>query len=175
MRHSDLHSFMEAVNPDVQQAYGRDEQRAVLCDAPTMTVIEQAYGENAAAMWLTAQLTDLAVFAGVKGVLNDRQYMQLATMIVTEFGYLKATELMLFFYRLKAGHYGTFYGHIDPMMILENIRRKFLPERATIIKEAESRQHDAERLQRREAALKPDEIKRLKERIQSITENYKQS
>lgn len=162
---------MEVMSPEVQQVYGRDERRAVLCDAPTMTVIDLAYGENAAAMWLTAQLTDLAIYAGVKDVMDRRQYEQLAWMIVSEFGFLKATELMLFFYRMKAGRYGHFYGSVDPMLFMETLRKRFMPERAAVIDEAENERRRRERDERPKNALKPDQIKALKERIQSITDN----
>ena len=170
-RHSDLQAFMKVMNTDVQQTYGRDERKAIMCGAPTMTVMDLAYGENAAAIWLTSQLTDLGLYAGVNGTLTERQYMQLAWMIVSEFGFLKATELMLFFYRMKSGRYGHFYGSIDPMVIMETLRKRFMPERAAVIDKAESEQRRLEREQMPKGALKPDEIRRLKERIQSITDN----
>lgn len=171
-RHSDLGMFMKAMNPDAtRDAYGKDENRAIMCDAPTMTVIDLAYGDNASAMWLTAQLTDLGIYAGVKSPLSERQYEQLACMIVSEFGYLKATELMLFFYRLKAGRYGHFYGSIDPMVIMDDIRKRFMPERALVIERAENEQRRRERDERPKHALKPDQIRALKERIQGITNN----
>ena len=65
-------------------------------------------------------------------------------MIASEFGYLKATELMLFFYRLKAGRYGHFYGSIDPMVIMDDIRKRFMPERALVIERAENEQRAEE-------------------------------
>lgn len=171
-RHSDLQTFMQAMQPDLQYIYGRDERRAMLCEAPTLTVIDLTYGENAAAIWLTAQLTDLGIYAGVKDTLNERQYMQLAWMIVGEFGFLKASELMLFFYRLKAGRYGHFYGSVDPMVIMETLRTRFMPERAAVIDEAENEQRRREREQLPKNALKPDQIRELKKRLQDINENF---
>lgn len=39
-------------------------------------------------------------------------------MIRVEYYYLKASELLLFFFKLKTGEYGTFYGVVDPMVIM---------------------------------------------------------
>jgi hypothetical protein len=93
-------------------------------------------------------------------------------MIVSEFGFLKASEVMLFFYRLKAGRYGHFYGSIDPMVIMETLRNRFMPERAAVIDEAEREERRRERDERPAHALKPDQIKQLKERLQQMNENF---
>lgn len=128
---------MEVMKPDKQMGYGVAPERAIMCDAPTMTVLEEAYGKNAAAVWLVEQLTDLALYAGVKDKMDTRQYEQLATIIVNEFGYLKATELMLFFYRYKSGNYGKFYGSVDPITIMTALRDQFIVERNKVIEDAE--------------------------------------
>jgi hypothetical protein len=46
------------------------------------------------------------------------QLLELSSIIKTEYYFLKASELLLFFYKLKAGEYGTFYGSVDPMVIM---------------------------------------------------------
>jgi len=140
--HSDLRQFMISMNPDLQVKYARCPERAVLCNAPTLTVLDQAYGEGAAAQWLVPQITALAVYAGVKDRLEQNQYEQLAQTIVTNYGDLKASELMLFFQWFKSGRYGRFYGAIDPMLITEALR-KFKPERDLMLDE--KRREDARR------------------------------
>ena len=39
-------------------------------------------------------------------------------MIRVEYYYLKASELLLFFFKLKTGEYGHLYGVVDPMVIM---------------------------------------------------------
>ena len=47
-----------------------------------------------------------------------QQVLELSVMIRVEYYYLKASELLLFFFKLKTGEYGTFYGVVDPMVIM---------------------------------------------------------
>ena len=42
--------------------------------------------------------------------------------MANEFSKLKVSELMLYFYRFKAGYYGRFYGIVDPMIITTSIQ-----------------------------------------------------
>ncbi|MDR1623954.1 MAG: hypothetical protein LBS04_03170 [Tannerellaceae bacterium] len=46
----------------------------------------------------------------------DRQ-RELAGLIRTEYPFLKASEVLLFFHRLKCGRYGRFYGVVDALFI----------------------------------------------------------
>ena len=70
----------------------------------------------------------MVVFANKKGFAKET-IEELALVIATEFYYLKITELMLFFYNLKIGLYGDFYGSISPMDIVSTLRKTFLRER----------------------------------------------
>ena len=47
-----------------------------------------------------------------------QQVLELAVMIRVEYYYFKASELLLFFFKFKSGEYGTFYGVVDPMVIM---------------------------------------------------------
>ena len=52
--------------------------------------------------------------------------------MVADFGYLKMTEVMLFIRRFKVGRYGTFFGNVDPLVIMDSIG-KFLIDRNNTI------------------------------------------
>ena len=111
-------NFMMVLNPSVQLAAGRDPERSVLSeDAPTLAIMRHAYGEGFPATWLMPQILDLVVYSNSKGTLSDRQAEFLAEVIANEYGFLKASEMLLFFYQFKTGKYGHFYGVIDPMRI----------------------------------------------------------
>lgn len=153
-------------NPDLQKVAADNEQRAILGTAPMLCVLDAAYGEGSAVTWLIPQLHNLCAAVGVKTKLDDAQLMQLATMIRTEFGYLKATEVMLFLYRLKGGHYGEFFGSVDIQRVMRALRGKFCDERARVIDTHEGELKDRERLEWAKNALRPDEIEKLRKRLQ---------
>lgn len=153
-------------NPNLQQVAADNERRAILGTAPMLCVLDAAYGDGSAVTWLIPQLHNLCAAVGVKTKLDDNQLMQLATMIRTEFGYLKATEVMLFLYRLKGGHYGEFYGSVDIQRVMRALRGKFYDERTKVIEAYEEELKDRERIERAKTALRPDEVEALRKRLQ---------
>jgi hypothetical protein len=165
-QHGSIKDFMLANNPSAQQAVAQDENRAILGTAPMLCTIDAAYGEGSAAQWVIPQLHNMCAAVGVKTKLDDTQLKQLATMIRDEFGYLKTTEVMLFLWRLKGGHYGEFYGSVDIQRIMRALRGKFTEERAKVIGDYEGQLKDRERQERAKTALKPHEIEALRKRLQ---------
>lgn len=142
-------NFMLTVNPDTQSAFARKAEISVMGDYPTLTDINAAYGNTMAQKWLMPQLADLSLYTGAKN-LTQRQMLQLASIIATEYHYLKVTELLVFFHRFKAGAYGQFYGNVDPMVVTCALRT-FIQERSDIIARCEQEQREKR---------KADEIKR---------------
>jgi hypothetical protein len=157
---------MTAMDVATQDGYGIDEQRAHFCDAPMLCTIDAAYGDGASLKWMIPHITDLCHKCGVKGKLDDMQMASLAKMIRNEFGYLKASELMLFFYRLKAGHYGEFYGQVDNMRIMRAMRGKFTEERVKAIDHHDGELRDRERQVWAKNALRPEQVEQLRKRLQ---------
>ncbi len=136
--HSSLQSFMQVMNPELQHVCATHVERAYFGTAPTLLTLRCAYHDEAATEWMLPQLYDLGEYCGVKEKLDKNQMIQLAHIIITGFGYLKVTEVMLFLHRLKAGRYGRFYGAIDPMIIVTALRFDFMRERADAI---DAREH----------------------------------
>ena len=153
-------------NPDLQQVVADNIDRAIFGTAPMLCTLDAAYGEGSAAQWLIPQLHNLCAAVGVKTKLDDNQLRQLALMIRGEFGYLKATEVMLFMWRLKGGVYGEFYGSVDMQRIMRALRGKFSDERARYIELHERREHDREREKWAKDALKPHEVEALRKRLE---------
>ena len=167
--HSDLRSFMDANGPNVQEQCGKDEKRAVMSKiSPTLLVIDKSYGEGSAMIWLCKQLADFNEYVGKREKMDDWQITNLARIIATKCSQLKASEIMLFLYQYKTGTWGPLYGVVDPQEFMVVLREKFIPWRARKVEEAENEQRRRERESWRETALKPDEIRKLKERIQQI-------
>lgn len=165
--HSSLNAFCVTFNPSLQQMAADNIDRAIFGTAPMLCTIDAAYGEGSAATWLVPQLHNLCAAVGVKTKLDDNQLMQLAKMIRNEFGYLKATEVMLFVWRFKAGHYGEFYGAVDIQRIMRALRGKFAEERARHIQLHENMERDREREQWAKDAATPEQIEEIKKRFQT--------
>ena len=88
-------------------------------------------------------------------------------MIRNEFGYLKATEVMLFVWRFKAGHYGELYGAVDIQRIMRALRGKFSEERARLLQLHENMERDREREQWAKDAATPAQIEEIMKRFQT--------
>ena len=155
-RYGSRERFLETFSPSLQLAVGRNEERAILGEAPTLGLLKRTYGETTPTQWLMPQIWDLCEFTNSKGKLDGAQGEFLAEMIANEYGYFKVSELLLFFYRFKTGRYGRFYGTVDPMIILEALER-FKAERDQVIKVNEGKQLDKQRDEWSKTAMSPQE------------------
>ena len=103
-------------NPDTQVLFGSDERKAIMEDYSTLEQLDFAFGEGAASSWLVIAIADLNVFSGSKK-MDNAQMKSLAGLIALRYKHLKYSVLQLFFYKLKSGDFGKFYGKIDPMVV----------------------------------------------------------
>jgi hypothetical protein len=93
--------------------------------------------------WLSAQITYLNSISGATQ-MTEMQMTMLASNISQTYGYLKITELMVFFFQLAGGKYGKFYGAIDPMQIMVNLN-EFIKYRSIMLDKIESDRRSEER------------------------------
>lgn len=131
--------FLTTFNPDAQREICVYDDVCFFGGAPTLFLLNNAYGSQTAAMWLVPQLYNLSEYCGCKDKLSGGQLKECASVIASQFGYLSVTELMLFFYRFKSGRYGRFYGSVDPLVITTSLR-DFLKERANAYDKHEQEQ-----------------------------------
>ena len=164
--HINLASLLDAVNPSLQVAYGRSPARAFGNGAPELVLLDATYGENAGVMWLMPQLFAVGEYAGVREKMDEAQTMELARVIRAKYGYLTVTELLYFFFNLKAGKYGKFFGVVDPMVITEALAR-FLDERDKYLSKMEEEAKRAERdsFYNRPGTLTPQQVQELRARL----------
>lgn len=120
--------MLQLFNPSVQMQICSSPDACYFGDFPTLSQLT-AYGSNTPAIWLIPQLVNLSEYCGAKDKLNIRQLEELASVIATEFYFLKVSEIMLFLHRFKSGKYGRMYGTVDPMIITTSLR-EFVKERA---------------------------------------------
>ena len=139
---------MLTMAPDRQFQYLVKPDRAYFGGAPSLVALDAAYGKDTGVMWLMAQLFDLGELSGARDKMSPKQAEDFARIIRAKYGYLKTSELMLFFGNIKAGVYGQlFYGAVDALKIAQALRQAFLPARADAIARHESEQEDMAKTQ----------------------------
>lgn len=115
---------------------------AMNTSVPSLGLLASTYGDETPVEWLVIQLDTLNAFAEVKSKISDSQIYELAELILAEYYYLNAAEILFFLARFKTGHYGTFYGAIDPMKIT-----------SALIQYAGERRKDIDRYEREQYRL----------------------
>lgn len=126
--YGDKQRFGTAFNPSIQKVIAQNLERAYVGKAPTLAVVKEAFGSDPAEAWIMAQLENLNDFAGVAIKMNSEQMEETSRLILQEYSYFKVTEFMLFIHRFKLGKYGTLYGVVDPLIIMQAINQ-FASER----------------------------------------------
>lgn len=120
-RYGDGLKFAKTFNPSLQKVCAQNRERSFLGEAPSIAALLRTYPEKQVFAWIMAQLENLNDFAGVNGKIEPNQMIELAGIIETEYYFLKASELLLFFHMLKGGSFGVFYGNVDPMVISSSL------------------------------------------------------
>lgn len=153
----------------MQVKYCKDEARCFTGHAPSIARVSRTFGSHIAESWLEIQLLDLAEFSGVrKDGMTEKEYEEIARIIIGGYGDLKLTEFMVFFQNFKRGQYGTFYGNFDPMVITRSLRqfrsdREALLKRYEDIKRAEERKKEWEMREKEKAT--PEQIQQIIEKF----------
>ena len=70
-------------------------------------------------------------------------------LILQEYPYFKVTEFMLFMHRFKCGNYGTLYGVVDPLVIMQALFQ-FASERRAELAFYENRERERRLQEERE-------------------------
>lgn len=114
--------FLTTFNPSNQAVFiEKSLDRCFTGVAPSLTRVKKTYGNETVKNWLIAQLIDLCLFSSIKEKPEIEILENIAETIILLYGFLKVTELMVFFQRFKAGKHGVFYGIIDGIIITSAI------------------------------------------------------
>lgn len=165
-------SFIRIFSPKVQMYAAEHKRNAFLGKAPSLAIIRETYGKNLLESVLELHIEDLNDFCGTDKKIEGLQSQQLASMIATEYYYMKISEVALFFYYFKTGRYGKFYGAMDALTIMEAIHL-FAEERRNEISrfraEDEAKEREKRYQQWQQNAITREEYLRQKaERQKSI-------
>lgn len=121
----DIEAFTATYSIAAQAMANKFVERALTSESsPVLGNIEEAYGERMAMKWVFLHLSHVLSMAGIKvdNASITQQLTMMANTILKHYAYMKASALMLFFDRFKAGYYGVFYGTFDPMRFMEALR-----------------------------------------------------
>lgn len=129
-RYGNAEKFLNTFNPDMQVMAARYTERAYFGTAPSLETVRDGYGEQIFIVWNCIQLENINLFAGVKEKMSVDRQKELSRLMLAEYPYLKVSELLLFFHRLKCGRYGRFYGMVDALFIASALVQ-FMEERCT--------------------------------------------
>ena len=136
--------FMTDYNQDMQGKLLRigvtQAGLAMNGNIPSLGLLSSAYGDETPVEWLIIQLGTLNDFAEVTTKISNGQIKELAELILSEYYYLNAAEILFFIARFKMGYYGSFYGAIDPMKITTGLLQ-YAKERKTDIERYEKEQY----------------------------------
>lgn len=136
-------------NPSIQKVIARNIERAFIGKAPTLAVVKEAFGVDPAEAWIMSQLEDLNNFSGVAIKMSPDQQEETSRLILQEYPYFKVTEFMLFMHRFKCGNYGTLYGVVDPLIIMQALFQ-FASERRAELTFYENREKERKKNEERE-------------------------
>lgn len=153
-----------AIDAEMYRSYLPEKQRAEQQPAPTLALVSRTYRAETAIAWLIAQLHSLAEYAGVKDKFSQEQLEEQAALILSEYYFLRLSELMDFFRLFKLGKFGKFYGNADPLVVTEALS-KFLAYRARIIDRLLERQRteqaQRERSERTSQAVSFEQFRKM--------------
>ena len=109
-RYGNAEKFLNTFKPDMQVMAARYTERAYFGTAPMLETVCLGYGELVVMVFICALLEDINLFVGVKEKMPVNRQRELSRLVLAEYPYLKVTELLLFFHRLKCGVTAVFTG-----------------------------------------------------------------
>ena len=150
----------------MQKNVALDRHRAFAGTAPSLTKLKYAYSEDLVRDWIVIHLNNLNDYCGVKEKMTLEQMNEAASVIQVGYGYLKATELMLFFFDFKMGKYGKLYGSVDPLQI-SNALMEFVKQRRDSLFKIDAEQRNKELLNANPNTITKEQMLQLKEKAKA--------
>lgn len=156
--------MMQTYSPSKQYLLSQHPERCVTGKAPALSEIKRKYGEGITLKLLEIQINDYNNFIGVKEDMknNALQIQEIARLICANYYFLKISEIMLFFFRLKSGKYGKNYGAVDGVSVMSSLR-DFVDDRNAIIDRVESEKRAEERQKQKAGAISWEEYQTMKQ------------
>ena len=158
--------FLLTVTPSQQSELYKDIPNCYFGEYPTLMELNKYYTAKTAQAWLIPQLLDLSEYCGVKEKFTTNQLNQCSDIIAKDYAYLKVSEIMLFFARFKRCYYGRLYGSVDPLVIIEALK-KFCHERIMAYYEKNNMEEEKKVTEGLKGACSWDEFVKMKKQMHS--------
>lgn len=126
-KNGDYNKFLESYGISKMDVYITNHyDRMFVGTAPTLATMRVAYGDKETMAWIALYLVDISKFKGIVTKSDSSAIVDAAKMIVTNYGKLKATELMVFFNMFKSSKFRgrdnddltTMYGEFQCSVIM---------------------------------------------------------
>ena len=124
--------FFSIFSPQRQLLICQDPTYCFFGPSPTLTEVDIMYGSFTSAKWLIPLIADASLSCGLKEDVTKDQLQFTEMAIFSRYRWLKASELMLFFFNFKAGFYERFYSCFDTQTVIRSVKT-FIDERALAI------------------------------------------
>ena len=124
--------FFRIFSPQRQLFICQDPAYCYFGPSPTLTEVDIMYGPFTSAKWLVPLIADASLSCGLKEDVTGDQLQFTAMAVFSRYRWLKASEVMLFFFNFKAGFYERFYSYFDTQTIIRSIKT-FIEERTLVI------------------------------------------
>jgi len=151
-RYGTAQEFAVSFNPDIQAKCAANVERSLTGEAPTIRQLLATYTHKQMTVWLMGHFENLNAFVGVKSKMEYEQMTMLADIILIEYPYLKASEILLFFFYFKGGKFGELYGTVDPLKVTVALH-EFIKWRAKELDKIEQKQKADMETQQREQSF----------------------
>ena len=146
-------------------------ERSLMGDVPTIRQLLYTYEMEQLQIWMMAQLEDLNEYVGVKNKMETAQMKELGGMIIVKSKQLKASEILLFFFKLKAGDFGSFYGVVDPQKVGEYLNA-FIQWRGLELDKVNNRiaqeERERKRIEWQKTAITREEYEKIRAAAEGI-------
>lgn len=158
----DTRQFLNTYSTENQEVYAAMPLKQCIDTAPSIQEARRLHGTPIVNAWINALIMNLCEFCGMKVTPYSEQTKSVAGIIMNEFGWLNAKELLVFFYRQKTGRYLTFYHTFDGSILLRSLR-VFINERMAAARQLEEDRRKEELNRRSSKCVSYDEYRRMLE------------
>ena len=133
----------------------------------TLVDIKKGKGQTFLRNYIALWLIELNELLNLKNPLSEAQITLCTEQIITDYSFLKLSELSLIFKRIVSGEFGELYERIS-MPKLMSIFRKYEQERTEVVTSESQQAHESFRYQENRTESYDDEMTRWYKKIRKF-------
>lgn len=142
---TELQYFTRRYGIDRQREYMRDNAAALRENCPTVEAVTAHLGETAVRVWLQGHIHNLAVYCGTEIHSTHEREAGIAEMMMTRYGRLRISEVLLFFGLVKSGDIELGTSYIDGRVMLRALKAYADKIRPTLMDAADKKATGADK------------------------------